>query len=477
MQTVRNHKASELVRGLGFWACTAVIIGSMIGQSIFLVSSQVASDVGSVGRALAAWLIGGAIVLLATLCFAELGAALPQAGGEYVYLGRGLGPKWGFLFGWTSALLQGPTAAAWIAAGLLRITAFLLPSISAPIFTWSIPYPFHAQPYHFTFTVAQVWAAVAITGVTAINYFGVRTAGRFQILITGVKVAAIVLIVGLGLAVKNAGGIPTNASNAATAYGGAGAFLTALVPIMMAYNGFQYLGQIGGEIRDPQRTIPRAAILGVSAVVLLYFLINLIYFRALGFFMVTNSQHVASDAAVRIAGPDSARWLTIIMILSALGSLHVNFLARPRVLYAMARDGQFFSFVDRIQPTFRTPSGALLFHGCLAGALVLTGTFEEIYFLGIFSIWIFVALTAIALIGLRKKEPALPRPYRAWGYPWTPLIVATVAFAMSVNLWLVRPVRSSIGLAVILLGIPFFYRLRKRAADSPRAETATSVGM
>src|ERR1700675_2916255 len=131
MQTVRNHKASELVRGLGFWACTAVIIGSMIGQSIFLVSSQVASDVGSVGRALAAWLIGGAIVLLATLCFAELGAALPQAGGEYVYLGRGLGPKWGFLFGWTSALLQGPTAAAWIAAGLLRITAFLLPSVSA----------------------------------------------------------------------------------------------------------------------------------------------------------------------------------------------------------------------------------------------------------------------------------------------------------------------------------------------------------
>jgi basic amino acid/polyamine antiporter, APA family len=205
------------------------------------------------------------------------------------------------------------------------------------------------------------------------------------------KVAAIVLIVGLGLAVKNVAGIPTNVSNAGTPYGGAGAFLTAFVPIMMAYNGFQYLGQIGGEIREPQKTIPRAAILGVSAVVLLYFLINLIYFRALGFFMVTKSQHVASDAALRIAGPDSARWLTMIMILSALGSLHVNFLARPRVLYAMARNGQFFSFVDRIQPTFRTPSGALLFHGCLAGVLVLTGTFEEIYFLGIFSIWIFVA--------------------------------------------------------------------------------------
>ena len=207
MQTASNRKPSELVRGLGFWACTAVIIGSMIGESIFLVSSQVAGAVGSVGRALAAWLIGGAIVLLATFCFAELGAALPQAGGEYVYLGRGLGPKWGFLFGWTSTLLQGPTAAAWISAGLLRITAFLLPSVNSPIFTWSIPDPFQAQPYHFTFTFAQVWAAAAIAGVAAINYFGVRTAGRFQILITGMKVAAIVLIVGLGLVVKNVAGI------------------------------------------------------------------------------------------------------------------------------------------------------------------------------------------------------------------------------------------------------------------------------
>src|SRR5260370_27286093 len=136
MQTAGSGKASELVRGLGLWACTAVIIGSMIGQSIFLVSSQVAGDVGSVDRALAAWLIGGAIVLLATFCFADLGAALPQAGGEYVCLARRLGPKWGFLFGWTSALLQGPTAAAWISAGLLRITAFLLASVNGPIFTY-----------------------------------------------------------------------------------------------------------------------------------------------------------------------------------------------------------------------------------------------------------------------------------------------------------------------------------------------------
>jgi basic amino acid/polyamine antiporter, APA family len=475
VKTASNHKTSEIVRSLGVCASTAVIIDSMMGQSIFLVPSQVAADAGSVRRALTAWLFGGALVLLTAFCFAELGAALPQAGGEYVYLRRGLGPKWGFLFGWASALLQGPTAAATISAGLLRIAGFLVPSVNTPIFGWSIQDPFHAQPYHFTFTVARVWAAAAIAAATALNYFGVRTAGRFQILIAAVKVTAIILVAGLGLAMKNASGIPVNANNAATAYGGARAFLTALVPIMLAYNGFQYLTQTGGEIRDPQRTIPRAAILGVSAVVVLYWLMNVIYFRALGFSMVAHSQHVASDAAVRIVGPDGARWVTMIMILSALGSLHANFLARSRVLYAMARDGQFFHFVGRIQPTFRTPTNALFFHGFVSLVLVLTGTFEEIYSLGVFSIWIFVALTAISLIGLRRQEPTLPRPYRAWGYPWTPLIVAVVAFAMSANLWFVRPVRSSIGLAVILLGIPLFSRLQKRAADSPLAEAGPSL--
>jgi amino acid transporter len=444
----------------------AVIIGSMIGQSIFLVTSQVALDVGSAGRVLAIWLIGGVIVLFATFCYAELGAALPQAGGEYVYLSRGLGPKSGFLFGWATALLQGPAMAAAISAGLLRITAFLLPSVSLPIFSLNLPDPFYAQPSHFTITAGQVWAAVAIAFVTAINYIGVRTAGRVQILITGLKVAAIVFIVGLGLALKDTGGMHASTNTIVLAYGRAGAFLTGLVPIMLAYNGFQTLGQVGGEVTDPHKTIPRAAIFGVLAVVVLYLLINVVYFRALGFSAVANSQHIASDVAVKLAGPAGARWLTIILILSAFGSLHANFLARPRVAYALAHAGQFFSFVKRIQPTFRTPSGALLFHGCMATVLVLTGSFEEIYSLGIFVIWIFLALTMIALIRLRKKEPALRRPYRMWGYPWTALIVAAVGFAMAANLWLIRPVRSSIGLAIILLGLPFFYRWHKLALKS-----------
>jgi amino acid transporter len=163
------------------------------------------------------------------------------------------------------------------------------------------------------------------------------------------------------------------------------------------------------------------------------------------------------------------------MMVAALGTLHANLLTGPRVSYAMARDGQFFKFAERIQPRFHTPSGALLFQGCMAVMLVLTGTFEELYSLNTFAIWTFFLLTAVALIRLRRKEPALHRPYRVWGYPWTPLVFGVAAFAMTTNLWLVRPVRCSIGLAVILLGIPFFYYWCKRATRSSLAEAASSA--
>jgi len=244
---------------------------------------------------------------------------------------------------------------------------------------------------------------------------------------------------------------------------------------MLAYNGFQVLGHVGGEIAEPHKTIPRAAIFGVSTVVVLYLLINLVYLRVLGLTAVANSPNVASDTALRLAGPTGARWLTLIMILSALGSLHVSFLTASRIPYAMAREGQFFGFAKRLQPNFHTPSGALVFHGSVSAILVLTGTYEEIYSLEIFVVWLFLALVAIGLIQLRKKEPGLSRPYRAWGYPWTPLIVAAVAFAISANLWLMRPIRSSIGLSVILLGAPLFRRFQKRAPASLHGETAPSA--
>lgn len=471
MNATEGNKRAELVRALGVWSATAIVIGAMVGQGIFLYASQMARDVGSATGVLAVWLTGGVVVFFGALCYAELGAAMPTAGGDFVYLSRGLGPMWGFLYGWTRSFLMTPASLATIAAGLLRFAGFLLPSVATPICVWRIS-GLLSQPYQLTLTTAQLLAAAVIAVMAIINYFGIRTAGRIQIILTGLKVLAVIIIIALGLTRGAVGGIISEHLSAPLTLGAAGSFLIALVPAMAGYNGFQYLGIVGGEIVNPQKNIPRAAMLGVLSVVALYVLINLAYFRVLTFAQVAQSQHVASDAVALVAGQRGARWLTVAMMISALGALHVGFLSGPRVPYAMAREGQFFRFAGRLQPEFHTPSGALVFQGCVTALLVLTGTFEELYSLAIFSVWLFFLLTTVALIRLRIKEPSLPRPYRAWGYPWTPLVFAGAALAMTVSLWWARPGRSSVGLAIILLGIPFFNFWRRKTVRSRMDNTA-----
>ena len=468
LKATGNETPPSLIRGLGLWSAIAVVMGAMIGQSVFLVAGDMAREVGSTTRVLAVWLIGGVVVLLGSFCYAELGAAMPEAGGEYIYLSRGLGSLWGFLYGWTSSMIMRPGSAAIIAAGLLRFAGFLLPSVTNPIFTWHFQVPFQSQPYQFTFTIAQPLAAAVIVVVGGINYFGVRTAGRFQVFLTAFKVAVVAAIVVLGLVLGKTSGSESTAI-ASPSHGVLEVFLIAVVPVMVAYNGFSHLGQVGGEILNPRKNLPWAAILGTSLVIGLYLLINWIYFHVLGFSRVAESQHVASDALALLIGDTGAKWLTIALIVSAFGSLHATFLTGPRVPYAMARDGLFFGFAKRVQPSFHTPSGAVIFQGCVAILLVLTGTYQELYSFAMFAIWIFFGLTAFALVRLRVKKPELLRPYRVWGYPWTPAVFGAAALAISANLILVRPLRSSIGLAIMLLGIPFFRYWSKRACDSDAA--------
>jgi len=425
-----------------------------------------ARAVGTVTLVFAAWIIGGLIVLCGAFCYAELGAAFPQAGGPYVYLSRGLGPLWGFLFGWMSAFLERPVGMATLAAGFLRFLGFLFPFVAAPLFTS------HLGRFTFTFTVAQPLAALVVVIVTAINYLSVSMSGAIQLVLTSLKMGAIATIVVAGVLFGKRFAFGNADQFTQLGLGTISGFLTALVPVMWAYNGFNDLGDVGEEIAQPHRNIPRAIIRGLLTVGCLYLLANVVYFRTLSFEKLMQSQHVASDVVQSLAGSRGATGLTIAMAISALGALHVVVLTGARIPYAMARDGVFFQFAKRVHPSFRTPSGALVFLGCVAALHALSGTYEELYSLFVFGAWIFFALTAIALLRLRRKEPSLPRPYRAWGYPWTTLIFLASAIALTINLWVVRPVRSSLGLAVILGGVPFFYRWRA----APRAATSGEHG-
>jgi basic amino acid/polyamine antiporter, APA family len=455
-----SEKRLELVRGLGPWASTAIVVGTMVGTGIFLKPAEMAREGRFVSVVFAAWVVGALLSLFGALAFAELGAAIPEAGGEYAYLKRGFGPAWGFLFGWMHSIVGRPSSTASIAAGMMRFLGFFLPAVTAPLFKVHIAIPglIHwIPPYEFVFTWAQPFAVFWLLIMTGVNYLGVRLGGGVQVFLTGVKVLSVALIIGLALLLPSHGARPADPIWPDSASAGLlTAFLSALAAALWAYDGWEDLNLVGSEVKDPQRNFPRALVGGVFLVAVIYLLFNAACLKVLPFTSIENSRHVASDVVERVIGQGAAFWITLAMVISALGSMNSSVLSGARVPYAMARDGIFFQVTDGIHPKYRTPGRALIFQGVLASVMALSGTFEELTNLFIFAGWIFYGLAVVALFRLRKKESGMDRPYRCWGYPWVPGLFVLGALVLTVNLWWVRPGRSTIGLLLILAGLPFY---------------------
>src|ERR1700733_11524154 len=384
-----NGKKLELVRGLGKWSSAAIVVGTMVGTGIFLKPAEMAADAGSLLLVLAAWVVGGVLSLFGALAFAELGAALPEAGGEYAYLRRAFGPVWGFLFGWMHSIVGRPASESSIAAGLLRFCAFLVPALAAPIFTAHISATFSHAPHAFASTWAQPCAVAALGVFAFINFLGVRAGGRVQVILTVIKISSVAAIIVAAFTLVRPGGagfhpfFPSGYS-ALTLTG----FFGALSAALWAYDGWEDLNLVGSEVEDPQRNIPRALILGVLFCILLYFSFSLVAHWVLPYSEVAQSKHVASDIVARISGRNAALLVTLAMAISALGTLNSSILSGARVPYAMARDGIFFRGTAEIHPRFRTPGGALLFEFVISSVFALTGTFEELTSLFLFATWI-----------------------------------------------------------------------------------------
>lgn len=468
------EKRLDLIRGLGAWASGAIVVGTMIGTGIFLKPAEMARVGGTVSIVFAAWIVGAILSLFGALSFAELGAAIPEAGGEYAYLRRAFGPARGFLFGWMHAIVGRPSSLSSIAAGLMRFMSFLLPVVAVPIFTLHIAIPGLTgwiKPYDFVFTWAQPLAVLWIVAMTGINYLGVRLGGAVQVFLTAIKITSVVIVIGVAFFAPagpphSPDPIWPHALNGSVF----GAFLAALAAALWAYDGWEDLNLVGSEVQDPQRNFPRAMFGGVTLVAAIYFLFSAACLKVLPFSAVASSPHIASDVVQHVAGTSAAAWITIAMIISALGTMNSSVLSGARPAYAMARDGIFFKIADGVHPKYRTPGRALIFQCVLASLMALTGTFEELTNLFIFAGWIFYGLAVVALFRLRRTEPDMPRPYRCWGYPVVPAIFVIGAIALTFNIWLDRPGRSSIGLLLILVGLPF-YRYWSRKISAAREST------
>jgi len=470
-----TEKRLELVRGLGAWASGAIVVGTMIGTGIFLKPAEMAREGRSVSVVFAAWIIGAILSIFGAFSFAELGSMIPEAGGEYAYLRRGFGPVYGFLFGWMHSIVGRPSSLASISAGMMRFLSFLLPVVAAPLFTIHIAIPGLTgwiKPYDFVFTWAQPLAVGWLLIMTGINYLGVRLGGAVQVFLTTIKIMSVAIVIGVAFF------SPAPAARAADPFwppagmGGAAifsAFLATLAAALWAYDGWEDLNLVGSEVENPQKNFPRALVGGVAFVAVIYLLFSAACLKVLPFETVAASQHIASDVVEHIKGATAATWITLAMAISALGSMNSSVLSGARVGYAMARDGIFFKIADGIHPKFRTPARSLIFQGVLASLMALTGTFEELTNLFIFAAWIFYAFAVVALFRMRKTEPDLPRPYRCWGYPWVPGLFVAGALALTINIWLERPGRSSIGLLLILAGLPFYRRWNRSLSAAGNA--------
>lgn len=456
MSTTRHAaprtSSDGLVRALGLVESASMVVGTLIGTGIFFVSRDMIRAVHSLGWILLAWLVGGFLSLAGALAYAELGTLRPAAGGEYVYLRDGLGPLYGFLFGWGMFWIARPVSVATIGAGFALAAKFLWPGLAQPVVAgWS------------ALTGQHLLGAGVIALVSTINFFGVRHGGRVQAAFTGLKLLLVAVLTVAAFAWGQ--GSWAHFSQSLGGPVGMGGFATALVAALWAYDGWNDLTLAGSEIRDPGRTIPRAMVGGIAVVFLFYAAINLAYFYVLKPAEIAGADNVASSMAARLVGQSGGAFVAVAIMVSAFATLNSSILSGARVPFAMARDGLFFHRLAHVHPEHRTPDVSLLIQAVFAMGLSLVGTYQSLYTLTIFAEWLFYLLATVSLFVFRRRGER--GPYQGWGYPALPAIFVVLAAVLLAYTYGQNLRSSSWGLAVILTGVPaYFYFARRRRVET-----------
>ena len=446
-----KHPPAELARRLSLGDSIAIVVGIMVGGGIFLVPNLVARSLPSMPMIMGVWVLAGAISLLGALACAELGAAFPSTGGQYVFLREAYGPFAAFLCGWSFFTVARSAQVAWMSVVFSLYASYLVPM--GPL-------------------ASKILSLAVLAIFTWVNYRGAKLGAIIQNTFTLAKIAGALIIVTAALLV---GGRAQHVAAPGMAGASLSSFGVALIACLLAYDGWVQLSFVAGEIRDPQRNVVRALTFGTLGVTAVYLLANLAYMRVLAISEIAASQHVGADTAGRVLGATGGSVVSVIILLSILGTLNGCCLTIPRVYFAQASDGLFFRKFAEVHPSYETPAFAILAQAGWAAVLLLTGSYEALIDYALFGIWLFYALMVAAVIVLRRTRADVPRPYRMWGYPVTPLVFLAITVWFLGNMLVTRPGPALAGLGLIMTGVPAYLvwkrygqRLESAAAASAR---------
>ena len=448
-----TSQRSALSRELGVSHASAIVVGTIIGSGIFLVPAEMMQAVGSARLVYLAWIVGGALSLAGAMTYAELGAMKPQAGGEYIYIRDAYGPLPAFLYGWTWFAIAKPASIATLVTGLVRILG-TFPAL-ASLNRIAVRAP-------ILISYGQLVAIAAAILITVLNYVGIKRAGDFQLIFTVLKIAIIVAVSLLAFSATS-GSWGNFATSFRGAMGGFPGFMAALIAALWAYDGWNDLNMVSGEIRDPGRAIPIALIVGVAVVAGMYMVTNAAVQYVLPAASIAASQRPMSDATAIAIGAWGAAIVSAGMIISILVTLNGTIMSGARVPYAMSRDGYFFKALADVHPRFHTPTAALIVQLVLSIVLLLfAGSFRQLFSLAIFAEWLFYMIAASTVFVLRRTEPDAPRPYHTSGYPVVPAVFIVAAAVLLYYTFTENIRNSAWGVAVIAAGVPIFWYFARK---------------
>ncbi len=431
-------QSTELPRKLSLLDALSIVVGIVIGGGIFLVPNLVARNLTSSTSILSVWIFAGVVSFFGALACAELGAAFPATGGQYVFLREAYGPLGGFLCGWTMFVVARTAQVSWMAVTLSLYVSYFVPL--NPI-------------------MSKLVGVAAILIFAAINYRGVSGGALVQKSFTFAKVAGLLIIICGALLYRGGVAASTPAVEIPFSFPHFG---VALIACLLAYDGWVQVSFVAGEIKNPNRNILLALALGVGACIAIYMLANVAYMRVLSIPEIAASDHVGAAAAERVLGPIGGSLVALIITMSIIGTINGCFLTSPRIYFAQARDGLFFAKFGEVHPRFQTPAFAIAAQAVWSIVLLLSGTYETLMDYAMFALWVFYGLMVLGVILLRRSRPELPRPYRMWGYPVTPVLFLAVTLYFVGNTLVTRPGPSLAGLGLIATGVPVYFLWRRR---------------